>query len=343
MLNTPIISFCIPTYNRGSKVFKLVNNILKFQDNNIEVLVLDNCSTDNTEELLSQIKDSRLRFVINEKNVGGIKNPYKSMSMANGDFCFLCLDKDFVNPIYIGELINKLTENKDVIFGHSALNINDVDADVIFEKGFDSIYNMAYLSAHPTGMFYKTSIFNKTQALENIFKSDEIFGFYFELINAEMSLKGKSLVINSPAFLTESREESATTASFTYKDLNDVFFSPGKRFNEFYIYTKHLFSLNISFNEKKIIAKKIFAKSLLSATLGYKGFMKDESICRHYHLKPRNFSLAELVKIYFNFVSSFFKSDIPLLKLQKISLFLSVNLSVIYYIIGVKIGLNNGK
>ena len=343
MSENPIISFCIPTYNRRDKVFELVNNVLKYQGATIEVLVLDNCSTDGTKDLLEKIQDSRFRLIQNEKNIGGIKNPYKVLSLAKGDFCFLCLDKDFVNPKFINKLIKRLTKDNDVVFGYCALNMENESIDTTFEKGFQSILNMSYLSAHPTGMFYKTNIFTKTDALKDIFHSEKIFGFGFELINAEMSLTGKSLRVNLPVFSVESREECAKTVSYTYKNANDVFFSPKGRFNEFYVYTKHLYSLNITLKEKKIIIKKLLTQCLLTATFGYKDIMKDISICEHYHLKATNISSIELLKIYFFFMFSFFKSDLPLTILNKGVLLFSVKLSLISSLVGNKMGRSNGK
>lgn len=343
MLKNPIISFCIPTYNRVGKVFELVSNILKHEGSDIEVLVLDNCSTDGTKVLLEKIQDSRFKFIQNEKNIGGIKNPYKALSLAKGDFCFLCLDKDYVNPKYINELVAKLTVDNDVVFGHCELDNKKNSSDIVYDKGFQSILNMSYLSAHPSGMFYKKDIFIKSDILKDIFNSDKIFGFGFELINAEMSLKGKSLQIGLPVFTVESREECANTASYTYKNANDVFFSPKGRFNEFYTYTKHLYGLDICLNEKRIILKKLLRQGLMSATFGYRDIMKDISICSHYHLKSLNISSIELIKIYWNFTFSFFISDLPISLLNRILLFFSVNLRLFYSLFGNKISSNYGK
>lgn len=343
MPNSPIISFCIPTYNRSVKVFQLVSSILKYKGNNIEVLVLDNCSTDNTIELLEKITDSRFSLIQNEKNIGGIKNPYKALSLANGEFCILCLDKDFLNYELIDELIASLEKDKDVVFGHCVLDNENNGEKVIFKKGFESIYNMAYLSAHPSGMFYKKDIFVKTQALSDVFETDEIFGFQFELINAEMALTGKSLLINLPIFSTETKEESGATTSFTYKNADDVFFAPKKQLKTFHIYFEHLYSLDLLNKEKSMIMRKILEQFLLSSTLGYRQIMIDEYVCRHYNLEQQKISIIKLLKLYFNFLISFLKSDFQMPILNKLSLFFSVSLNMIFSIFKNKISLNNGK
>jgi glycosyltransferase involved in cell wall biosynthesis len=54
--DNPFLSICIPTYNRVHKTLSLVTSILEYDDVDIEVVVLDNCSSDNTEIVLSNIK-----------------------------------------------------------------------------------------------------------------------------------------------------------------------------------------------------------------------------------------------------------------------------------------------
>ena len=53
MNDSPIISICIPTYNRKDKVYELVSNILKYKGNEIEVAVLDNLSKNNSNACLT--------------------------------------------------------------------------------------------------------------------------------------------------------------------------------------------------------------------------------------------------------------------------------------------------
>lgn len=312
MNKKPLISFCIPTYNRARKVYKLVNDILKFIGDDIEVIVLDNFSTDNTNLLLNQINDVRFSYIKNDKNIGGIKNGFKSLMIANGEYCFVCLDKDSINYQYIGDLIEHVKKNKDVVFGHCLLNTEKTKADILYEKGFSSVYNMAYLSQHPTGMFYKTAIYKEMPVLKWILESNLKFGFFLELINAEMAMKGSSLVINLPIFHTETKEESSKSPSFTYSNPNEMFFFPEKRFEAFMMYSNNLFTLELSNIQKIIILKKIFLKCLISSTFEFRNILNDPQICNHYHIKTKKVSIVEIVKIDFFLSKILIKSDLPI-------------------------------
>lgn len=93
----PFLSICIPTYNRAEIVFECVQNCLQLPYSWIEVVVTDNCSTDNTKDIFSSINDSRFHYYRNEKNIGYI-NLAMSLKNGSGQFCLLLSDEDdFIN------------------------------------------------------------------------------------------------------------------------------------------------------------------------------------------------------------------------------------------------------
>ena len=70
----PLISICITTFNRCEKVYNLVSNILNYKGNEIEVIVVDNCSIDDTAILLAKIIDDRFQFIRNDTHIGPLLN-----------------------------------------------------------------------------------------------------------------------------------------------------------------------------------------------------------------------------------------------------------------------------
>ncbi len=101
----PKLSFCIPTYNRGQRVFECVTHILKHPSKEIEVVVCDNNSPDNTKEILKKIKDKRFKYHKNKTNLGFSKNLIKVLKKAKGEFLFLLSDEDLVNIKIIKQLL----------------------------------------------------------------------------------------------------------------------------------------------------------------------------------------------------------------------------------------------
>lgn len=58
-----MVSVIIPSYNRENTIVRAVNSVLNQTYKDIEVIVVDDCSKDRTLELLSSIKDERLKFL----------------------------------------------------------------------------------------------------------------------------------------------------------------------------------------------------------------------------------------------------------------------------------------
>lgn len=112
----PFLSFCIPTYNKADIIFDRVMRILQYSGNDIEVVVTDDGSTDNTSERLHQIEDDRFKYFRNASNIGFARNVIKSMEHASGDYLMYLSDRDIVITDTIPALIQRLkTGRTDVL------------------------------------------------------------------------------------------------------------------------------------------------------------------------------------------------------------------------------------
>ena len=108
------LSICIPTYNRARHLTNCLHSIAKsnIKDRSaFEVCVSDNCSPDNTEEVVRHAQLSMdIRYQKNASNVGIPRNFLNVVNMARGEFVWLLGDDDLVSPGGIEsllELINK--------------------------------------------------------------------------------------------------------------------------------------------------------------------------------------------------------------------------------------------
>ena len=101
----PTITIAIPTYNRASLVKECVVSALAQSYTNIDVMVSDNASTDNTLETLKSINDVRLRVLTSPENVGAIKNHAKCLREAKGDYLVLVSDDNFLDPLFLEKCV----------------------------------------------------------------------------------------------------------------------------------------------------------------------------------------------------------------------------------------------
>lgn len=93
-MNTfPFFSIIIPLYNREAKIRKAIQSILDQDFQDFEVLVIDDCSTDRSCEVVLSIQDKRIKLIKNEINLERCLTRNKGIELAHGKFiCFLDSD-----------------------------------------------------------------------------------------------------------------------------------------------------------------------------------------------------------------------------------------------------------
>lgn len=73
-MTTPLVSICIPAYNNRDVIEKTIDSILNQTYTNIELVIVDDNSKDDTYEILKKIDDDRVRVLRNEQNLGMVGN-----------------------------------------------------------------------------------------------------------------------------------------------------------------------------------------------------------------------------------------------------------------------------
>ena len=121
----PLISVCIPTFNRGQILIeRAIKSALAQTYANFEIIVVGDHCTDNTEELLKGLKDSRIKFynlpfrkrkypktIENHWFVGGAIPANKAMEIAKGDWIARLDDDDIWTPEHLEKLLQFAQSN----------------------------------------------------------------------------------------------------------------------------------------------------------------------------------------------------------------------------------------
>ena len=110
----PLVSICVPTYNVEKTVKQTLESILKQTYRNIEVLVVDNASTDNTVSLLQEIDEPRIRIHCNDMNIGAEKNFSKCVQLANGEYTAIFHADDLYMPNMIEKQVRVFQDDPSV-------------------------------------------------------------------------------------------------------------------------------------------------------------------------------------------------------------------------------------
>jgi glycosyltransferase involved in cell wall biosynthesis len=85
-LQQPLVCICIPAYNAAGTIGEMLDSVLRQSYTNIQVIVVDNHSTDGTAEIVRYINDSRVTLYQNPINVGGEGNFNRCIELATGKY-----------------------------------------------------------------------------------------------------------------------------------------------------------------------------------------------------------------------------------------------------------------
>ncbi len=122
---TPRISICIPTYNYGRFIGDSLASALNQTLRDLEVVVVDNCSTDDTAEFVERFAktDPRVRYYCNEKNVGMVGNWNRCLELARGEFVTILCADDVLSPGFVEQTIDFLDRHHDAVLVATARHI----------------------------------------------------------------------------------------------------------------------------------------------------------------------------------------------------------------------------
>lgn len=113
-MTEPLVSICIPTYNRAAFIPKAIESALGQTYKNIEVIVVDNASTDNTEEIIASYSDPRLNYVRNSENIGQFGNLNRCIELYNGDFLHILHSDEYIEPNFTEQCVKFFEEHPNV-------------------------------------------------------------------------------------------------------------------------------------------------------------------------------------------------------------------------------------
>jgi glycosyltransferase involved in cell wall biosynthesis len=109
-MKSPKVSFVIPCYKLGHLLPECVNSILAQTYTDFEILIMDDCSPDNTQEVATQFSDRRVRYIRNEQNLGHLRNYNKGIELSRGKYVWLISADDYLRRTYVLERYVQLME-----------------------------------------------------------------------------------------------------------------------------------------------------------------------------------------------------------------------------------------
>ena len=139
------ISVIIPNYNYAKFLFERVYSILNQNYPIYELIILDDCSTDNSLEIINQIVSSinkyiNVKVVLSEKNSGNAFSQWqKGFKLASGDYVWICEADDYCKKNFLRKVTKPINQNGNIIISYVDTGFIDSTGTIVKKSLIDQI------------------------------------------------------------------------------------------------------------------------------------------------------------------------------------------------------------
>lgn len=231
------VSIIIPVFNGEECLKKAVNSVLRQDfEEDYEIIVINDCSTDNTENIILDFNDKieNFLYIKNEKNLGVNESRNKAINIAKGKYiAFLDADDEWM-PEKLSVQYKAMNENKEVVLSFTDFSIyNDKEEYICNNFDYWNFFKKenkeSTIITKPTKTIIKENVIGtscvmvkKSTLLEtNLFRSELGYSQDWDLW-LNLSTKGSFLSINEPLMKYFMLQNSITRKKRTKKNLINI-------------------------------------------------------------------------------------------------------------------------
>ena len=130
----PLVSVIIPNYNHAPFLKARIDSVLSQSYDNFEVIILDDCSKDDSAAVIEQYRNHPKisHIVYNTENSGStFKQWHKGFDLAKGEYIWIAESDDVAHPDFLKRLISEINGDKDVTLAASGITVIDENGNKI--------------------------------------------------------------------------------------------------------------------------------------------------------------------------------------------------------------------
>ena len=136
MASRPLVSVCIPSYNKEEFIASTLESVLQQTYRHLEVVITDNDSTDGTVAQIQKFTDPRIRLIQNGVNLGLGGNWNKALSCATGTYVKLLCADDLIYPSCLQRQMEALEDpsHSQAVLAVCNTELIDANSQVIYRR-----------------------------------------------------------------------------------------------------------------------------------------------------------------------------------------------------------------
>lgn len=133
LVKTPLVTVIIPSYNHSKYIKKRIQSIFAQTYQKFELIVVDDCSQDDSSEVLQDLKEIyNFKLILNKSNSGSPFSAWERVSeLANGKYVWICESDDVAEPDFLMTAILSLNSNPDTVLFYSHSKIIDARDNIL--------------------------------------------------------------------------------------------------------------------------------------------------------------------------------------------------------------------
>lgn len=124
---TPTVSIGMPVYNAANYIEQTIESILVQTFTDFELIISDNCSTDETPQIVKRFmaRDKRIRYHRNQQNIGANRNFNLVATMGRGKYFKWSAHDDLIKPTYLERCVALLETDEGIVLAHCNTQLID--------------------------------------------------------------------------------------------------------------------------------------------------------------------------------------------------------------------------
>ena len=191
-MKQPLVTITIPTYNQEKYIGRAIESCLKQDYPNLEIIVSDDCSTDQTFAIATSFRNDKVKAFRTPQNIGRVKNYRHALyNLAEGEWVVnLDGDDQYSDPTFVSEAVKQLEK-------HSTC--------VMYVAGASSLDEATGIVTHsPINLKDKLTVLKGTEYVLNFYKYGQIGQHFAVLYNRPLALQTDFYTLDSLGADTDS-------------------------------------------------------------------------------------------------------------------------------------------